>query len=330
MDVLFPAQRRTVRHDPRAGYLLLEILISMAVFSIGFLALGTLVASTSANNTTGNIATQATLLAAETLERLKSSGGVAAIAPGAYGDGTPVDARGVPGGIFTRTAHRGERVMSARPDSRTEAGFSLLELLVALGLAAVVLGVLVSFFQDFGRASTKQNAAAEAQQTARAGLDFLLRELRMAGLDPLQRSGAGIEEIAPDGTRIRFTADFCDLAIGGGTCTAPEPDGSVEGAGERITYLYDPARRELRRMLYEGTPSGSGTATAIVSQVSHNPGGIALFTFLDANGDPVTDNAQRAAIRSVVVTLTIEEPAGRASTVSRTYTARVALRNIRL
>ena len=93
---------RPRRRTP-GGYLLLEILIAMTIFSVGFLALGTLVVSTSANNTAGNIVTQATLLAAEALEDLKNSPDITGLAPGAYGDGTPIDAQGNPGGIFTRT-----------------------------------------------------------------------------------------------------------------------------------------------------------------------------------------------------------------------------------
>ncbi len=89
--------------NARPGYLLLEIVIAMGIFAVGFLAVGTLVASTSAHNTTGNIITQATLLAAETIEDLKSRPDITAVAPGIYGDGTPIDAHGNAGGIYTRT-----------------------------------------------------------------------------------------------------------------------------------------------------------------------------------------------------------------------------------
>ena len=216
--------------------------------------------------------------------------------------------------------------MTARRHPRGQRGFSLLEVLVGLGLAAVLFSVLVSFFADFGRSATRQNAAAEAQQTARAGLDFMVREIRLAGLDPLGSAGAGIEDISPAGTRIRFTADFCDQPIGSTSCTRPEPDGSVSGAGERITYYYDSAQGEVRRMLYEGTPSQSWIT--LLSRVVANPGGVKLFTFVDANGNEIVANADRALIRAVVITLTVAEPAGRSASVTRTYTARVHLRNV--
>jgi type II secretory pathway pseudopilin PulG len=205
-------------------------------------------------------------------------------------------------------------------------GFTVVELVVALGLSAVVFGLIVSFFADMSRSTTTQNAAAAAQQTARAGVDFMAQELRLAGLDPLNSAGAGIEEISVDGTKIRFTSDSCDLPIGhSGTCDNPVPDGNVNGKNERVTYWYDAGSRVLRRYLYEGTPSE--TWTPLLEQVEPNPDNVPLFTFLGGNGSPTT---VRADIRTVLITLTIQEPAGRSKAVERTYSSRVRLRNIGL
>jgi hypothetical protein len=46
--------------------------MAMAVFTMGFLAVGTMVLSATRNNTTGNIVTQATMLAREKIELLKT------------------------------------------------------------------------------------------------------------------------------------------------------------------------------------------------------------------------------------------------------------------
>ena len=207
-------------------------------------------------------------------------------------------------------------------------GFSVVELVVALGMAAVVFGLIVSFFADMTRSTTTQNAAAAAQQTARAGVDFMAQELRLAGLDPLNSAGAGIEEITADGTKIRFTSDSCNLKPGdSGTCANPVPDGKVDGKNERVTYRYDAGSRVLRRYLYE---TASRSWTPLLEQVEPNPGGVPLFTFLDANGLPITDNDNRAAIRTIVITLTVQGPGGRSKAVTRTYSSRVRLRNMGL
>ena len=97
-----PQMGRYTRAGDCQGYLLVEILIAAAIFSIGFLAVGTLIFSTTRNNTTGNMITQATLLAVETLEDLKKEE-LGNLALGAYGDlNNPIDERGSADGIFTR------------------------------------------------------------------------------------------------------------------------------------------------------------------------------------------------------------------------------------
>ena len=86
------------------GYLMIEALISMAIFAIGFLAVGTMVIQTTRNITRSNIMTQATLLATQTLEDFKNTPYIATLADGeTYTDADPVDAWGNPGGIFTRS-----------------------------------------------------------------------------------------------------------------------------------------------------------------------------------------------------------------------------------
>ena len=54
------------------GRTMIEVLIALAIFAIGFLAVGGMVLSTTRNNSAGNILTIATLLAREKIEYLKT------------------------------------------------------------------------------------------------------------------------------------------------------------------------------------------------------------------------------------------------------------------
>ena len=77
------------------GYMLIEALIAIAIFSVGFMAVATLVFSSSQNNISGNRLTQANMFAREKMEELKSKT-----------DLTELDTSADPetvGGIFTRT-----------------------------------------------------------------------------------------------------------------------------------------------------------------------------------------------------------------------------------
>ena len=219
---------------------------------------------------------------------------------------------------------------------RLSHGFTLVELLIALGLSATVFGIMVAFLVNTSRSSTAQNAAACAQQSARAGIDYIAYELRMAGLDPLKTAGAGIEEISAAGNKLRFSSDRCNLPIGGpDSCTTPVPDGDVNDISERVTYVYDAAHHVLRRCLYEtaatfGTEKSDGTCQPLLERVVPNPGAVALFTFLDNADLAITADSNRGLIRTVIFTLTVEEPAGQKKKITRTYSSRIRLRNIGL
>ncbi len=84
------------------GLSLIEILIAIAIFSIGILAVAQLQISNIRNNTSGNITTLATMLARQQMETLKAEGDVTTLADGADPN-NPIDENGNAGGIFTRS-----------------------------------------------------------------------------------------------------------------------------------------------------------------------------------------------------------------------------------
>ena len=51
---------------------MIEVLMAMTIFTVGFLAIGTMVIWTTRNTTTGNMVTQATMAAREKIEFLKT------------------------------------------------------------------------------------------------------------------------------------------------------------------------------------------------------------------------------------------------------------------
>ena len=61
-----------VIENDEKGLTLIEAALSMAIFTIGFLAIAGLVVTTTKNNTSGNIFTEATMLARSKVESLKA------------------------------------------------------------------------------------------------------------------------------------------------------------------------------------------------------------------------------------------------------------------
>jgi type IV pilus assembly protein PilW len=192
------------------------------------------------------------------------------------------------------------------PLETATAGFSLLELLVGLAVAAVVLVAVVSIFTILTRSYTTQNVAADVQQVVRAAVDYMAQNIRMAGLNPAKIPDAGIVSATP--TQIEFRID---RNLNGAIDTAEEED---------ITYVYDSANQQVNEGLYVGTTSESWNP--LVDHVR------ALnFTYLDRNGHPTVDPAE---IRAVEIFMTVEQPAGHSEPVTRTYATRVICRNLGL
>jgi hypothetical protein len=197
-----------------------------------------------------------------------------------------------------------------------QAGFTMVDILVGLAMASVVMVAIISLFAAVGRSYTIQNVAADVQQVTRAGIEHMAQNIRMAGLDPFGGAEAEIKEFKAD--KIQFSLDRCDIPIGTTGCGFP--DGDVDDKFESVTYQWDSVERELEQVLYAGTASES--KATLIENVSN-----LQFTYLDNdNGTPAT----AADIRTVIISLTVEDPAGRGGTVSRTYSTRVRCRNLGL
>ncbi|MGD8990556.1 MAG: prepilin-type N-terminal cleavage/methylation domain-containing protein [Desulfobacterales bacterium] len=191
----------------------------------------------------------------------------------------------------------------ARPDT---AGFSLIELMIALAIASIVSAAIYSVYTGLMRSYTTQNVAADIQQNVRAGIDYMAEDIMMAGLNPSKAIGFGFVEASA--TKLRFTLDR-------------NLNGSVdETDSEQITFEYDSGTGNLNHILFEGT--GSENQVVFFDNVQN-----LTFTYLDESG-AVT--ATLADIRMVDIDFTIQAPAGRQGMVNRTYTTRVKCRNIGL
>ena len=97
------SQRNLNKSTNQKGYMLIEALIAIAIFSIGFLAVATMVFSATRNNTRGNILTQANMLARQQLEQLKNTPDITTLpSDPTTTTESGIDANGDPGGIYTR------------------------------------------------------------------------------------------------------------------------------------------------------------------------------------------------------------------------------------
>jgi type IV pilus assembly protein PilW len=188
--------------------------------------------------------------------------------------------------------------------------FTLVELLIVTAMMAIVTGSIYGIFVSSNRSYRTQDKVVEVQQNVRVGIDFMARDIRVAGFDPQGTADAGIEEATA--TKLRFTADMNRV------------NGIEDTNRERITYEYDGV--DLLQYLYEGT--ASATSETLIDDVS-----ALTFTYLDSGGgdlgNPVPA-ANLAAIRTVLVSLTCQGTDAQGQTFTRTLNTRVICMNLAL
>ena len=192
-------------------------------------------------------------------------------------------------------------------------GFSLIELLVTLVIMSVVSLAIYSVFSVTSRSYTTQGVTADVQQSVRAAMEVMLQDIRTAGLDPTSSGDFGIE--LAEAAKLRFTSDSIDAGL-------LDFNGVLDDTNsERITYVLQGT--QLDQILYETT--GSEDSQPLISDVQ-----TLTFTYFDADGTDLGSPVpalQLADIRTINVSITVEEPAGIDAPVSRTLTKQVKCRN---
>jgi prepilin-type N-terminal cleavage/methylation domain-containing protein len=194
------------------------------------------------------------------------------------------------------------------PQGVRSGGFTLIELLVTLAMVSIVMAAIGSVYAGLTRSYTTQNVAADVQQTMRAAIDFVVEDIMMAGLDPLETADAEFE--AADSFSMQFTSDR-------------DMDGEIKDVVdfERIIYQYDDVGDTLFYKKLAADP-----LEPLIDNVRD-----LRFVYLDADGNDLgnpVDPANYDDIRTVVISMRVEEPAGRGGTVVRTYMTQVRCRNL--
>ena len=226
--------------------------------------------------------------------------------------------------------------MVHNPLKNSRSGFTLVELLIAMAISAVVLGATYGVFVSAQKINTGNEVSARIMQSLRTSLDLMESDIRMAGLNGLIDIPGGVGIVEATATKLRFTSnrnldDKIDML---------NPANLLGGLGEsdfeQITYFYDAPTKRLKQCLSEGTANAS---CATLNQNPDDPNTVAYnvenfsFSYFDENNNVTADTT---LIRTVEVSMTIEQAAGRsgqqgavrAGDISRTMTRRIFCRNL--
>ena len=189
-------------------------------------------------------------------------------------------------------------------------GFTLVELLIAVGIMSVVMTGIHAAFYSQQRSYSVQEQVAGMQQNLRTGLYYVERDIRMAGYDPTFSGGFGLESSGSDGratgsVSIYFTVD-------------EDEDGVVDATGEeQIAFRLDGGD------LQKYSPSSDPPWIPVAENIE-----TLGFVYKDANGAPT---ATLSNVRSIEITLQAQTSSTNPGYLQRrTLTTEVKCRNLGL
>ncbi len=125
------------------------------------------------------------------------------------------------------------------PKSNANTGFTIIELLVALAIMSIVVGAIVTSKIGQQSQSMSQQQAVEMQQTVRAAMSIMVKEIRMAGYNPYSFNyGAGITSAGANAITFSYVIDFDGRDNDGDTV--------IDETGEIETVSYRLQSKELQ------------------------------------------------------------------------------------
>lgn len=161
-------------------------------------------------------------------------------------------------------------------------GVTLTELLIVLALGLFTIGAVYAVHLNQVKRQIVQEDVLAMQQTARAALDMIAREIRMAGYDPM-----GVNrDVDPSNDFHGLTGHPTELHIRADLNGNGRPTDSKES----IVYLYDDSTSTLRRKV------GRGRRQPVAEHIE-----AFTFSYRDAQGHPTT---HAPSIRAVDVQVT--------------------------
>ena len=183
-------------------------------------------------------------------------------------------------------------------------GFSLVEMMIAMAVALVVLGAMYGTFTIQNKTFTNQEEVVAMQQSVRAGMDMMAREIGMAGYDP---AGLNCSKCSPP-TYIFFgvTVNTSQLQIQADLNGIGAIDATSQ---ENIIYAFDATNKQITRYIGAGAQSFVENVDAFT------------FEYLKSDGTTATTSSDVHQIRITITGRTAKpDPSYSANGGYRTYT----------
>jgi prepilin-type N-terminal cleavage/methylation domain-containing protein len=200
--------------------------------------------------------------------------------------------------------------------SKNECGFSLIELILAMALSLIILGVGIAAFSGMLGSRNRQSSRADALTSAQAALNIMSREIGNSGYG-LSTNGLVVPPmvLVSDCTnkKLHFRTNISNH------------DGVTSSPGEDVTFYYDAATQSVVRYDPAANPTTSGVINRVsdVDFVYYNYVVDPLTGVLTvSSGTASTDTARVNIKLTVILANVLRQPTNRTETVSSDVTLR--------
>lgn len=187
-------------------------------------------------------------------------------------------------------------------------GFSLLELLIAMAVTLILMGLVTTLFGTAMGTRTRESRKTDALTSARAALSAISREVANSGYG---LTNNGIVTGDSGAHKVHVRANLYN------------EDYTTDSVGEDVTYFFDSATKSIVR--YD--PNTTPTTSVIVNRISN-----VTFSYFDYFGntstttESPTPTANTGRVR-ITVTVELEEVQGQITDQTVTFSTDVTLRN---
>lgn len=206
---------------------------------------------------------------------------------------------------------------------RNQAGFSLLELMLAMTIMLILLAVASTLFSRSLGIRSRESRKTDALTSSQAALNVMSREISNSGFgikdggtSPTANNGIILAD--SNDKRIHFRANLTNTST-----YASANVGATIDPGEDVTYYFDAATDSIVR--YD--PNGSPKTSVIVNKISDVK--FVYFDYIGSNSTGVQKAAPTANTSRIEITVEVKlEPVqGQPSGQSVKFTSQVNLRN---
>lgn len=199
---------------------------------------------------------------------------------------------------------------------KNEKGFTLIEMMVAMGVILVTMAAVSVLFSRALGVRSRESSRTDALTSAQAALNVMSREISNSGYGLSQNSydtvhNNGIVLADSNSTKLRIR------------CNVVNTNTTTADPGEDVTYYYDASAQSIVRH----DPAQSPSTTYLVNQISSVT--FQYYNYTGSNSTPTITDTPTANTSRVKITVTVKlsEVQGQPTNRTVTLNSEVTLRN---